>query len=56
MSVISIGIQTIMPKTGTTQQSPPQQPANDNDANDAQITAKHAPPPQGMGRFVDKSV
>jgi hypothetical protein len=56
MSVISIGIQTIMSKTGTTQQSPPPQPANDNDAADASVAAKQAPPPQGMGRFVDKTV
>jgi hypothetical protein len=60
MSVSSIGIQTILPKTGTSSQSQPQQQANDRDANDAAVTAddapaKQAPPPPGVGEFVDKS-
>jgi hypothetical protein len=56
MGAISIGIQVIMPKTGTSQQpTPPQhQPANDN--ADASVTAAQAPPPPGMGRLVDKTV
>ncbi len=53
MSAISIGIQTIMPKTGTSPQETPPQPANDNAA--ARIPAGLAPPPPGMGKFVDKT-
>lgn len=56
MSASSIGIQTIMPETGTSPQTPPPQPpappANDNVADDA---PKQAPPP-GMGKFVDRLV
>jgi hypothetical protein len=53
MSASSIGIQTIMPQTGTSPQTPPPQPANDRDADDV---PKQAPPPPGMGKFVDKTV
>ncbi len=53
MSVSSIGIQVIMPKTGTSPQSAPQQQANDRD--DAPTAAKQAPPPPGMGKLVDKT-
>jgi hypothetical protein len=50
----SIGIQVIMPKTGTSPQTaPPPQPANDNDSQTA--APKQAPPPPGMGKFVDKT-
>jgi hypothetical protein len=56
MSVISIGIQTIMPKTGTSPQTNPPRPANDRDADNERPEPKPAPPPHGMGRFVDKSV
>jgi hypothetical protein len=59
MGAISIGIQVIMPKTGTTPQSAPQQQANDRDADVAPIEAKRVPPPPpppGMGKFVDKTV
>ena len=63
MSISSIGIQTIMPKTGTSQ-APQQQPtANDNDADDmateaaiADAVSHQAPPPPGMGKLIDKSV
>jgi hypothetical protein len=51
MSAINIGIQVIMPKTGTSQQPSPPKPANDN----ASVAAQQAPPP-GMGRLVDKMV
>lgn len=58
MSNISIGIQTIMPKTGTTPQSTPGQQANEREASNAPTEAKQAapppPPPQGMGKYVDK--
>lgn len=56
MSASSIGIQTIMPKTGTSQQPPSQQPANDNDVDEATAAAKQAPPPPGMGKLIDKTV
>jgi hypothetical protein len=54
MSAISIGIQVIMPKTGTSPQQSPQQQANDRDA-EASAAAKQAPPPPGMGKLVDKT-
>ena len=57
MSASSIGIQIIMPETGTSPQTPPprpqSQPANDNAADD---TPKPAPPQPGLGKFVDKLV
>ena len=53
MSAVSIGIQTIMPKTGTSPHTAPQQQANDRDADNRPVEAKRAPPP-GMGKFVDK--
>ena len=55
MSDGSIGIQVIMPKTGTSPQSRPQQQANDREADNAP-PAKQAPPPPGMGKLVDKTV
>jgi hypothetical protein len=55
MSVSSIGIQVIMPKTGTSPQSAPQQQSNDRDADNASAAAKQAPPPPGMGKLVDKT-
>jgi hypothetical protein len=53
MSVSSIGIQIIMPKTGTSPQSAPQQQSNDREADNAPAP-KQAPPP-GMGKLVDKT-
>jgi hypothetical protein len=55
MSVASIGIQIIMPKTATSPRELPQQQANDRDAI-AAATAKQPPPPPGMGKLVDKTV
>jgi hypothetical protein len=59
MSVITIGIQTIMPKTGTgPQQTPPQSESpgySDNAALVADAVAKQGPPPPGMGKLVDKT-
>ena len=55
MSANSIGIQVVMPKTGTSPQSQPQQQANERDANEAPA-ATQAPPPPGMGKFIDKTV
>lgn len=51
MSITTIGIQTIMPTTGTPQQPPP--PANDDTHTSAQ---QQAPLPPGMGKLVDKTV
>jgi hypothetical protein len=57
MNATSIGIQVIMPKTGTSPQSAPQQQANERD-NTATEAANQAPPPPppGMGKLVDKTV
>jgi hypothetical protein len=59
MHVVTIGIQTIMPDTGTPQEKPPQQPDGarhlDNDALIAEAVAKQGPPPAGMGMLVDKT-
>ncbi len=55
MSDNSIGIQMILPKTGTSPRQSPQQQANDRDA-DASAAAQQAPPPPGMGKLVDKTV
>jgi len=54
MSAISIGIQVIMPKTGTSPQTPPQ--PNDDESEFAAVVAQQAPPPPGMGKLVDKTV
>jgi hypothetical protein len=53
MSATSIGIQVIMPKTGTSQQQTLPQ-ANARGADEA--PPKQAPPPPGMGKLVDKTV
>jgi hypothetical protein len=53
MSVNSIGIQVVMPKTGTPQQPQPQQQSNNNDTDDAGQD-RRAPPPPGQGQYVDK--
>ena len=58
MYVSSIGLQTIMAKTGTSQESqtpPAQQQANAR--TDEQKTPElRVAPAQGLGKFVDKSV
>ena len=54
MSVSSIGIQVILPKTGTSPEQTPPQPANTREADDA--PPRQAPPPPGMGKLVDKTV
>jgi hypothetical protein len=54
MNASSIGIQVIMPKTGTSPQQTPQQQANAREADDAPAR-KQAPPPPGMGKLVDKT-
>jgi hypothetical protein len=59
MHVVTIGIQTIMPDTGTPQEQPPQQPDDarylDNDALIADAVARQGPPPPGMGMLFDKT-
>ena len=53
MSISGIGIQMIMPKTGTNPQSTPPEPKNDYNAP----TARNAPPPPpGNGKLVDKTI
>jgi hypothetical protein len=60
MSATTIGIQVIMPKTGTSPKQTPPPPANDRDSGNAAFpadaVAKQAPPPPGMGKLVDKTV
>jgi hypothetical protein len=52
MSVSTIGIQLIMPKTGTTPKATPEQQASEREAATQQVVK--APPPPGMGKIVDK--
>ena len=58
MSVSSIGIQMIEPKTATSSKSPPSSP-HERDRVNAAFTAeavtRQAPPPPGMGKLVDKT-
>ena len=57
MSAGSIGIQTILPKTGTSPDTTTTHESNQREANNAPVEAKQAaPPPPGMGKFVDKQV
>jgi hypothetical protein len=55
MCASSIGIQTIMPKTGTSPQQTPPQPANERDTAASAVAKQAPPPPPGMGKFVDKT-
>ena len=59
MSISSIGIQMITPKTGTTPRSSAPPPGSDRDRSDAVVATdavvRQAPPPPGMGKKVDKS-
>jgi hypothetical protein len=55
MSAITIGIQTIMPKTGTSPKDTPPQPASARDDDRASSARRQAPPPPGLGKFVDKT-
>ena len=54
MAVSDIGIQVIMPKTGTSPKSTPQQQANEREDATAQVV-RQCPPPPGMGKLVDKT-
>lgn len=53
MYAVTIGIQTIMPKTGTSPQETPPQPTSARESDHAPV--KQAPPPPGMGKLVDKT-
>lgn len=59
MSTISIGVQTIMPRTGTSPQHSPTQEANEREAAAAPVEMRQSappPPPPGQGKHVDKYV
>ncbi|HZP71020.1 MAG TPA: hypothetical protein VFB29_13845 [Pseudolabrys sp.] len=53
MSDSSIGIQLIMPKTGTSPKTTPEQQAREREAATAPVV-KAPPPPPGVGKIVDK--
>jgi hypothetical protein len=52
MSGSAIGIQLIMPKTGTSPKATPEQQASERESATQPIVK--APPPPGMGKIVDK--
>jgi hypothetical protein len=52
MADSSIGIQLIMPQTGTSPKSTPQQQAGEREAATQPVVK--SPPPPGMGKIVDK--
>jgi hypothetical protein len=59
MSVTSIGVQTIMPRTGTSPKTTSTHEANQRDAAAAPVEAVQSappPPPPGQGKNVDKYV
>lgn len=57
MSAGSIGIQTIMPKTGTSPDTTTTHQSNQREADNVPVESRQAaPPPPGMGKFVDKHV
>jgi hypothetical protein len=53
MSAINIGIQVIMPKTGTSHEPP--QPTNSHARNIDSAWSKPSSPPPGHGGLVDKT-
>ncbi len=54
---ISIGVQTITPRTGTSSNTTTTHQSNQREADNAPVEAKQvAPPPPGMGKYVDKHV
>jgi hypothetical protein len=52
ISGCTIGIQIIMPKTGTSPKATPEQQASEREAATQPVVK--APPPPGMGKIVDK--
>jgi hypothetical protein len=59
MSTISIGVQTIMPRTGTSPKTTSTHEANQREAAAETVEAKQSappPPPPGQGKNVDKYV
>jgi hypothetical protein len=55
IGISSIGIQSILPTTGTPRRNARRKPEDDHDTDDAQTKSNHASP-HGTGRFVDKVV
>jgi hypothetical protein len=56
---MSIGVQTIMPRTGTSPQHTSTQEANQREAAAQPVEAKQSmppPPPPGQGKHVDKYI
>jgi hypothetical protein len=59
MNVIRIGIQVVMPQTGTSPKQPPPQADAQHKSASVALAAdapKQAPPPPGMGKLLDKTV
>ncbi|HEY4143319.1 MAG TPA: hypothetical protein VGM57_18025 [Pseudolabrys sp.] len=59
MGVTSIGVQTIMPRTGTSPKTTSTHEANEREAAAAPVEAVQSappPPPPGQGKNVDKYV
>jgi hypothetical protein len=56
MYVASIGLQTIMPKSGTAQQQAPSPQRETKARSRDDAPELKVPPAQGLGKFVDKSV
>jgi hypothetical protein len=57
--VTSIGIQRILPTTGTSRRVTKHRPEDDRNTDDGRSESNHASPavhPPGTGRFVDKAV
>ncbi len=57
MNSSSIGVQTIMPQTGTSAKTTPAHEANQREAAAEPIEAKPSappPPPSGQGKHVDR--
>jgi hypothetical protein len=59
IGISSIGIQSIMPTTGTPRRATKRKPDDDHDTDDAPTKSNHASPsphPLGIGSLVDKVV
>jgi hypothetical protein len=59
IGISSIGIQSIMPTTGTSRRVTKRKPEDDRNTDDGRIKSDHASPsphPLGTGRLVDKAV
>jgi hypothetical protein len=59
IGISSIGIQSIMPTTGTSRRATKRKPEDDRNTDNARTKSNHAsssPHPSGTGRLVDKAV